>query len=457
MRQRLWVLALIGLLTMTGCTAGGTASGTTPGAAPLRPGPDWPTYHGDGTRAGFVPGGPDPNAPAVAWQARLDGAVYASPLVVGGLVVAATEGGSLYGLDARTGAVRWRTHLADPVPGGALPCGNIDPLGITGTPAEDPATGQVFAVTARAGIEHVLFGVDLASGHIRSQRVVDAPGSEPATQLQRAALLLTGGRVYIAYGGNDGDCGRYLGRVVGAPTDGLGPLVGFAVPTPREGGIWAPSGPTALPGGDLLVATGNGDATGAVWDHSDSVLRLSPQLQLVDGFAPTQWAQENSVDADLGSTGPVLLPGGTRVVTAGKGGGIYLLDTAALGGVGGQRAQAAGCESYGGGAATPGPGGTAVAYLPCMTGLLQLTVGPGDRLAPGWQASDQITGSPVVVGTTVWSVQQDGTLYALDTADGHTRATVQVGEATRFATPAVSGNGLFVPTTAGVTAVSIAP
>ena len=282
--------------------------------------------------------------------------MYASPLIARGLVVAATEGGSLYGLDAATGATIWRTHVADPVPSAALPCGNITPtVGITGTPTYDAATGQVFAVattqgltaaestsatatptatattapgtptptvitTPSAGVRHVLFGVDLLTGQIRSHRPVDAPGTDPATHLQRGALLVSDGVVYIPYGGNFGDCGAYLGRIVGAPIT-PGPLLTFAVPTTREAGIWAPPGAVGLPGGDLLVTTGNGEAVGGEWDRSDSILRLSPTLQLRDGFAPAGWAQENSVDADLGSTGPVLLPGARRVLAAGKGGG----------------------------------------------------------------------------------------------------------------------------------------
>ncbi|GAA1310177.1 PQQ-binding-like beta-propeller repeat protein [Pseudonocardia xinjiangensis] len=445
---------LVGLVAMAACASPGGQPAAV-AAAPLPLGADWTTYHGDATRAGYVPDGPDPAAPAVAWRADLDGAVYASPIVVGGLLVAATEGGSLYGLDAATGAVRWRTHLADPVPGSDLPCGNIDPLGITGTPVYDPGSGQVFAVAARPGVEHILFAVDARSGQVRTQRRVDAPGSEPATHLQRGALLLADGMVYIPYGGNSGDCGQYLGRVVGVPVAGDGPEVDFAVPTTREGGIWAASGPAALPGGDVLVTTGNGEAVGGVWDHSDSILRLSPQLRLLDGFAPSGWAQENSVDADLGSTGPVVLPGAHRVLAAGKGGGVYLADVDALGGVGGERDRLEPCHSYGGAATTPGPGGGAVVFLPCMEGLLQVRVGTDDRMARGWQAGAAVTGSPVVVGTTVWSVQQDGTLDALDAATGQVRATLPVGAATRFATPAVSGGALFVPTLAGITAVAI--
>ncbi|WP_433786825.1 PQQ-binding-like beta-propeller repeat protein [Actinomycetospora sp. CA-101289] len=442
-------------VTSTSPSASASAAGG------VRPAGDWLTYHGDAARSGYVPSGPDPQSPAVAWQARLDGKVYASPVISRGLVVAATEGGSLYGLEATTGAVRWRTHLADALPGDSLPCGNIDPIGITGTPAVDPATGSVYAVSTGAapggGVQHVLWTVDGVSGAIQAQRPVDPAGVDPATHLQRGALLLAGGTVYVAYGGNYGDCGQYLGRVVGVPATGPGPLTEFAVPSTREGGIWAPAGPALLPGGDVLVTTGNGEALGGVWDHSDSILRLNPQLQLRDGFAPAGWAQENSEDADLGSTGPILLPDATRVIAAGKGGHVYLADTAALGGVGGQRAELDDCESYGGGAAAPVTGGGVVAYVPCANGLLQVRVPTPDQLVRGWQAPSQITGSPVVVGTTVWSLQQDGVLDALDAGTGQMRATVSVGDATRFATPAVSGNALYLPTNRGVTAVRIAP
>lgn len=466
------------LVLLVGCSSGGpdpaassaapppsssspsSAASSPPSASSSAGEADWPTYHGDATRSGAVPGGPDPASPAVAWRRQLDGAVYASPLVVGGEVVAATEGGSLYGLDPATGAVRWRSHLADPLPGSALPCGNIDPIGITGTPAYDPATGQVFAVAVRAAargvLQHVLFGVDPATGAVRTQQVADAPGSTPVTHLQRGALLVAGGRVYVPYGGNAGDCGQYLGRVVGLPTSGQGGAVDFAVPTTREGGIWAPPGPALLPGGDLLVTTGNGEAVDGRWDSSDSILHLSPDLRLLDGFAPTGWAQENSADADLGSSGPLVLPGARRVLAAGKGGEVYLADVDHLGGVGGQLARLGGCRAFGGGATTADPSapGAAIAWLPCTDGVLQVRVGADDALSRGWQA-DGVPGSPVVVGSTVWALDGGGGLHALDAATGAERAAVDVGETSRFATPAVSGGTLFVPTLDGVVAVAV--
>ncbi|NMO93001.1 PQQ-binding-like beta-propeller repeat protein [Actinomycetospora sp. TBRC 11914] len=434
--------------------AGAPAPPPTPTGG-VRAGADWTTYHGDATRAGYVAAGPDPANPGLAWQTPLDGKVYGSPVVVAGEVVAATEGGSVYGLDAVTGAVRWRTHLADPLPGSALPCGNIDPIGITGSPALDPASGQVFVATTEAGVRHQLYGIDPANGGVRSKRDADVPGVDPATHLQRGALLVDAGTVYVPYGGNYGDCGQYRGSVVGLPTTGTGPAKTFVVPTSREAGIWAASGPAALPNGDVIVTTGNGEATSGTWDHSDSVLRLSSALALVDGFAPQQWAEENSADADLGSMGPVLMPGTHYVVTAGKGGNVFLVDLAGMGGVGGQKGEVDGCEAYGGGAAAPVQGGGAVAYLPCSSGLLQVRVGTDGRLVKGWQAPSQVTGSPLIVGTTVWSLQQDGALIGLDAATGTERARVSVGDSTRFATPALSGNALFLPTNHGISAVRI--
>jgi hypothetical protein len=226
------------------------------------------------------------------------------------------------------------------------------------------------------------------------------------------------------------------------------------VPTARGGGIWGPPGPAGLPGGDLLVTTGNGAAVSGEWDHSDSILRLSPTLSLRDGFAPVGWAQENAVDAGLAATGPVLLPGGRRVITAGKGGGVYLADVDRLGGVGGQLAQLSGCRSYGGSAVTTGSGGGAVAFLPCTEGLTQFVVGVDDQMTRGWR-NNEVNSSPVLVGNTVWAVDTAGVLHGLQAANGAERAAVSVGAASRFATPAVSGTALVVPTLTGVTAVAI--
>jgi outer membrane protein assembly factor BamB len=424
-------------------------SGPTSSTAPAGTAGDWTTYHRDNTRSGYLPGLADPARLERAWSARLDGAVYGEPLVVGGRVLVATERDSLYALDLRSGRVQWRTSVGEPVPLSELPCGNIDPLGITGTPVYDPATGLVFAVAEVTGPAHVLVGVDARTGQVRVRRSADPPGADPLPHQQRAALALSRGRVYVAYGGLLGDCGDYRGRVVATRTDGRGPLLAFQVPTSREGGIWGASGPAVDSRGDLYVSVGNGAATGGEWDHSDSVLRLSPELRLQDGFAPRQWPQDNAADADLGSMGPVLLPGGL-VFADGKSGLGYLLRAAALGGVGGELVERSVCAAFGGAAAV----GSTV-YVPCTDGLRQVQAGPGARLELGWQAPAAVTGSPVVGGHTVYTLDPaGGTLYALDADRGTVRASAAVGEASRFATPTLAGGLVLVGTLTGVVALA---
>lgn len=140
-----------------------------------------------------------------------------------------------------------------------------------------------------------------------------------------------------------GDCGHYLGRVVGVPV-GDGKPVAFTVPTSREGGIWTPPGPTVLDG-DLLVVVGNGASTDGSYDHSDSVLRLHG-TSIVDSFSPTTWASDNAADLDLGSQGPTLVQG-RWVFQAGKSGTAYVLAADHLGGIGG-RSHKRSCASHSG-------------------------------------------------------------------------------------------------------------
>lgn len=399
-------------------------------------------------RTGYLPNVPDPQKLAVVWNRTLDGAVYAEPLVINGHVIVATEGDSVYSLNANTGQIEWRTHIGDPVPRSALPCGNINPLGITGTPVFDPVSGLVFAVAEVTGPSHVLIGIDARTGEMRLRRSADPDGMrQPGAQQQRAALALSQGMVYIAYGGLFGDCGNYHGWVVASRTDGTGPLLAFQVPTQREGGIWAPSGPAIDVNGRVFISTGNGSEVVGNWDHSDSVLRLSPTLQLEDGFAPDRWRQDNLTDADLGSLGPVLLPN-NLILIAGKSGIGYVLHSDALGGVGGQAATKQMCHAYGGAASV---GSTA--FVPCIEGLQRVQVGPGGILTLGWRAND-VPGSPVIGGHTIYAVNPRGTLYALDLDTGRERASISIGATSRFSTPTLFESHVFVGTMNGVVAVT---
>jgi len=407
---------------------------------------DWPTYHRDNQRSGLGADQPAARRLTPAWRARLDGAVYGQPLVIGGRVLAATEHDTVYALDAADGAVVWSRHVGTPAPLSSLPCGNIDPLGITSTMAYDAATGLVFALAETTGGVHTLYGIDVASGAVRVQRVAEAPHGDKRAHQQRSALTVLDGKVYVAYGGLAGDCAQYIGSVVAVPTSGEGDLLSYAVPTPREGGIWSPGGGIVL-GGKLYYAVGNGESTSG-FDGSDSVIELDAGLRRTDLFAPSTWADDNARDLDLGSMTPAVVNG--SIVIAGKRGAAYVLDPAHLGGLGGQRSETRICEPFGGAAVR----GSTI-YLPCNDRVRSATLDSAGRLAPGFEGPSGTAGSPVLAGGAVWVVDYDaGLLYLLSPADGHVVAQQAIGTAPHFASPTVAGGRGFVGTMTGVVCVT---
>lgn len=448
--SRLRRAALLGLpaLALAACGGGSSsqsssASGSTPAAAPAPAQPAaggsaWPTYHRDLARTGN-----DPRAPRVtrirrAWSASVDGDVYAEPLVVGGRVIAATENNSLYAFDG-AGRRLWRTHLGSPVDGSTLPCGSIDPSGITSTPAIDARRGIVYAVAFLSPAHHELAALDLATGRVRWRRAVDAPGADPTVHQQRGALALANGRVYVPYGGLNGDCGNFHGWVVSAPAAGpSGALASFKVPTRREGAIWAPSGPAVDGGGRVFVATGNGASTTS-FDFGNAVIRLSPSLQRQSYFAPSNAPQLSAGDIDLGSVGPTLLPGG-RAFAIGKEGVAYLLNANNLGGIGHPLASRRLCHAAFGGLAYAG----GKVYVPCTSGIVAVRV-RARRLSVAWRGPGFRAGPPIVAGGLVWAIDLDrGQLNGLSTGSGRVAFRAGLGSPPQFSTPGESGGRLYV-------------
>jgi outer membrane protein assembly factor BamB len=76
---------------------------------------------------------------------KVDGDVYASPIAVNGVIVVATENHSVYGF-GRQGRQLWHVRVGKPSPAFERDCGNIDPLGITGSPIYSAQTGDVYVV-----------------------------------------------------------------------------------------------------------------------------------------------------------------------------------------------------------------------------------------------------------------------------------------------------------------------
>ncbi len=229
-RNRLPHLAGIALLlALAACTSGpphqsapattGAASAAADGSAT-----NWLQYHGNQARTGAVAGLPAAGRLSIAWSRKLGAAVSGQPLVIGSTVVAATEEDDVYGLSRTSGAVLWKRRVGIPIPVGDQPCGNLNPLGILSTPVYDPQTRLVYVVAQDGRSGHLLAGLTLA-GRIAFRRAVPSPDHEPFYDQQRGALALTGGRIYVVFGGHYGDCGPYRGTVIGIPVRAQGATV----------------------------------------------------------------------------------------------------------------------------------------------------------------------------------------------------------------------------------------
>ncbi|MGW4248095.1 outer membrane protein assembly factor BamB family protein [Nocardia sp. NPDC004722] len=384
---------------------------------------------------------PPPPAPPATGVLALDGAVYGRPIPVGDTVIAATENDSVYAVAGDT--VRWRTHLAEPMPGADLPCGDIDPVGITGAPAYDADAHRVYVVAESGGAHKTLYGLDAATGAITLRIPVDPPFGDAPSYLQRPALTVRAGHVYAAFGGNYGDCGTYTGAVAAVDVS-TSAVTWYRAATGGRGGIWAPGAPAQS--GDLLYySVGNGDAeAGAAYDDTDAVVALTPDLRRADFFAPATWAQDNAADRDLGTMNPALVNG--RLLIAGKSGDGYLLDPAHLGGISTTAPVFTGCKAFGA-AAVDGD----VAYLPCTKGTWAVRVTETGAATVLWRATVPADGPPIVAAGRVWAADwHAGTFYALDPATGNILAQYATGALPHFATPALAGNELVLGTLAGL-------
>jgi outer membrane protein assembly factor BamB len=409
---------------------------------------DWPTYHLTRDRAGFSAGGPTLPLQQ-AWTKTLTGAVYGEALVVGSTLIVATEENHVYGLDARTGAQLWDTQLGAPQPGSGLPCGNIDPLGITGTPAYDDATGSVFAVAETRGGNHRLWALSVTDGAKRWVRSLDTqPDRDKLAEQQRPASLVTAGRVITVFGGLAGDCQNYVGYVTSVPTSGKGTINSYAVPTARKGGIWATPGAVQGPNGNVYVASGNGAELTGEWDMSDSVTELDPvTMARRSVFAPAEWQADNIEDRDLGSMSPAMVPSVGRMVIAGKRGTVFLLRQH-LTGVGSEVARLDGCMGFGGAARV-----RTTVLMPCRgpAAIRALKVGQS-TLSWTWTHAN-VYGSPVIAGDKVYVADRaTGDLFVLRLSDGTTIERHPVGNLTHFPSQVVSGDYVFVTSLTGVTA-----
>jgi len=295
----------------------------------------------------------------------IDASAYAQPLwvanvAIGGgthnVLIAATVHDTVYAFDADVSPCHtyWSKSLLASgetwVSSGDVSSDDITPdIGIVGTPVIDPNTKTIYVVSKSkngSSFHQRLHALSLTDGSEKfngPQEIAFTSGGitfDPLRQNQRAGLALVNGEVYIAYASH-GDQMTYYGWVVGYNASTLAQTATFNDdPAGGFGGIWMSGGaPAADASNNLYVITGNGNFNGTT-EFGDSFLKLSTGggIGVLSFFAPSNQANLNSVDKDLGAGGAAILidqPSGPTprlLIGGGKEGKLYLLNRDNLGG-----------------------------------------------------------------------------------------------------------------------------
>ncbi|MGB8367944.1 MAG: hypothetical protein ACLPYZ_00560 [Limisphaerales bacterium] len=378
------------------------------------------------------------------FNGTISGNVYAQPLYIEGgpgglaMIIAVTESNNVYALNAANGSVIWQRNVGAPVPLSDLPCGNISPLGITGTPVVDLPSRTLFfdaMTTPDNGTtkKHLIYALNVDTGTTNSGWPVDVNATAKSgstvftsvTQNQRGALAVLGTNLYVPYGGHYGDCGTYHGWLVGVPLTQPTNVMAWAT-TADSGGAWAVGGVASDDGVNPFIATGNTSGASG-WSGGEAIIRFQagPVFSGLtnDYWAPTNWVTLDNNDTDIGSSGPLIVnvPGATPsnlVVALGKDGNAYLLNRTNLGGVSLPLAKAHISSStiIQAAATYQTPLGTYVVCCGNGTNLIAFRITPTSppTISGVWTNSHNGRGSPFVTSTdgtnnvTVWGIGSEG-------------------------------------------------
>jgi hypothetical protein len=335
------------------------------------------TYHNDNLRTGqnvhetiLTTANVNSSTFGKLFSLPVDGPIFAQPLYMPGvtvgtqvhnLVFVATEHDSVYAWDADRASTTpvWHTSFINPAAGvTAIPCGEaadgncatIYPeFGITSTPVIDSSTGTLYVVAAtkegptsyvyRLHALSVTTGQEKFGGPVPIQAASGSVTLLPKQHLQRPGLLLVNGVVYIGFGSH-GDMSPWYGWLLGYNASTLQRVMVFnTAPTNGEGAIWQSGcGPAADGSGNIYFNTGNGpfDVNAGGRDYGDSIVKLNSSGTVLDYFTPYNQATLDATDADVGSSGLVLLPDQTGtyahvLIGAGKQGVIYSVNRDGMG------------------------------------------------------------------------------------------------------------------------------
>jgi outer membrane protein assembly factor BamB len=394
------------------------------------------------------------------FDGTISGNVYAQPLYIEGgpsgpMIIAVTESNNVYALNATTGTVIWQVNLGPSVPLSDLFCGNIDPVGITGTPVVDLASRSLFLDALINGTtkKHFIYSLNVDTGEpnpnpgwpvdVNATANYNGMTFDSLIQEERGALALVNGRVYVSYSGYVGDCQNYHGWVVGVDiNDPINGVQAWAT-TAVGGGVWGHGG-VASDGTNMFVVTGNTFNTGGNWMGGEAIIRFQTGPVFSDFWAPTNWFSLDGSDTDLGGVSATVIdvPGATPshlVLALGKDSNAYLLDRNNLGGVSMPVAQANVSGTNRGTSAVTyhtsqgtyigfhNDAGTIRAY--------KITAASPPQIVFGWSQNQTGRGSPWVTttdgtnNTIVWvaGVSGDQRLHGYD---GDTGAVIYAGGGT---------------------------
>jgi len=329
------------------------------------------TQHNDNARTGanllettLAPSNVNATQFGMLFKRILDDQLYTQPLVATGIqvdggtrdiVYVTTVNNSVYAFDANDReAVQpiWHVNFGTPADVHSADFGCLDingKMGIIGTPVIDKTRGVLYVVAlTRAGtlvgqgigFTQRLHVLDLSTGADMpgSPIVVSAPAFDALMQNQRPALMLANGMIYIGYASHC-DKQPYHGFLMAYDQETLAQRsVLNTSPSGTEASIWqSGQGPSADDQGNVYVVTGNGSWDG-ITNFSESFLKLTPELKLLDWFTPTNHFALDKGDTDLDASGATLIPGTHLVLGGGKEGVLYTLDTQNLGHLGDEHA-----------------------------------------------------------------------------------------------------------------------
>ncbi len=313
------------------------------------------------------------------WTLFADGQVVAQPLYVAKLaidtaanagappvkgtfntLIVATMHNTVYAYDADTErrgpdgrtVPLWAKWLGPPRQSGKdidMWSTNDPEWGILGTPVISDDRKLIYVVAWHDdglpdGIRYKLHALDLASGAEKQSAVIGVASTDaskpckpqnafnPCTQKQRSALLLNDGTLYIGFGG-DGSRGAFYAFDAASLTQ---KAVWSVTAAGADGGIWqSGQGPAMDAGGNIYLMTANGTFDPARNNYGDSFVKLhldGSNFVVKDYFTPCNQDYLRVTDLDLGSSGPVLIPGDPAlVIGGGKEGVLYVLSQTNLG------------------------------------------------------------------------------------------------------------------------------